>query len=913
MSGLLHLVRRQLASERGVPVAIALVVALLAALATAAPRLLTDASDRQAAYDVDGEAGVYLDVRAVLSSGWLVTELSAPAGDPNPGGLPEDLAALWGPLDAGLWTLREAQPEPFRSLLGDPRYVVRGKDVPVEGSPESDINQSSLVFVTDPRFSEAVELVEGTWPGPPAYLSYLESEEATAGVLYTGGRPEGMPPDEILLHADAAERLAWHVGEVRDAGNAGPLLLAGTYRPLEGEDTYWSHVPYADGLYVEDSASAGLVSTSAAVLNPLWGGATPHAMGFPDTAGARATLWFPVSDVGPTAAELETTRAQAAGFTATVSPLGMRGGSPLTAQFASELPALLGESAARISLGTTLMVLLAIGPALVAGSVLLLATRLLVERRRVSLEQLAARGGSPLQLGLTAAAEAAALAIPPAALGAAAGIGLTPGALAPADLIPGVVVAAAPVALLAWLTARVARSTGQVGRADLGGTSRARRVTGGTVGVLALAMLAMATRSWLAGGSADRWVAVAAPVAALALAVLVVLRLYPVPVRAAERRAARGAGLLPFLPLARARRAPAGGAVPVAALVVGVAATVMATVLATSVDRGGEAARWQQVGADLRVSGPIVSDGAAAALAEIPGVAAVARAGEIRGFTADVSGDESDVTLVELAELARVQSGSLGIATLPAGPGHAYVSPGAGAADRVSVEGVEVDASPIEGVAGGLRLASEAVVVDAADRDSYDLPLGWNPRLALISLDDGADLAAAVEAVRGILPSGAIETFAGAGADFVASPLGGALTATVIGALGLAAILVGAVLLLVQLLDAPRRARVIAVLRTLGLAPGEGRRMTGIELAPLAVMSLVAGIAVGLVVPYLVFGTSDLRPLTGGELPPPVSPDPVALAAVIGALILLVVAAVLLAAWFAGRASIARELRTVDE
>lgn len=909
MSGLLHLVRRQLASDRGVPVAIALVVALLAALATVAPRLLVDASDRQAAYDVERRQGAYLDFRAVLSTGGLVAQLSPPLGDANPGGLPDDIAQVWGTLDAGLLGLRDAQPAPLRSILGDPRYAVRGKEASIETSSLSDISTSSVVFAVDPRFSENVELVEGEWPGPPAYLSYAEDTD----FLYAGDRPENMPPDEIMLHADAADRLAWEVGDVRSTSNAGPLLLAGTYRPLDADATYWGHVPFADELYVEDSPDAGLVSTSAAILHPLWGTETPSHIGFPDSTGARTTMWFPIQEVAPAADELETVRGQAEGFTATLQPIGTRDGTPMTVQFASDLSAVLEQSGTQISLATTLLVLLAVGPALVAGCVLLLATRLLIERRRVSLEQLAARGGSPRQLGATAAAEAAALALPPAAVGTAAGLLLSPGGIGLTDLVPGGLVAALPVALLAGLTAKVAQQNGETGRSDLGTTSRGRRVAEGTVALLSLVMLAMAGQAWLSGEPADRWVAVAAPVAAMALAVLLVLRLYPAPVRTAERWAARRDGLLPFLPLARARRAPAGGVVPVIALVVGVAVTVMSTVLATSVDRGGHAARWQQVGADIRISGPIVSEESAAALAAIPGVDAVARAGQVRGFEATVGENLVDITIVELQQLARVQSEAIGIAALPAG--RAHVTPAAGDAGAVTINGSAVDGVPLDGRAGGLRLTESAVVLDAAaaaELGAFD-SLNWNPRLALVSLDDGANLDAVVAAANQVLPSGAFETFEGAGTDFVASPLGGALSATVAGALGLAGLLVSAVLLLVQLLDAPRRARVIAVLRTLGLAPGAGPRMAAIELVPLAVMSLVAGVGVGLAVPYLVVATSDLRPMTGGEQALAVSPDPLALGAVLGALILLLLVAVLVAAWFAGRASITHELRTVDE
>ena len=911
MRGFLHLVRRQLASDRSVPIAIALVVVLLTTVATAAPRLLTDASDRQAAHDIKAAGGAYLDMRAVVTTAYLVTQLSMPeTGDHNPSGLPGELLPLWGPLEAGLWALRDSQPEPLRSILGDPRYFVRGKQVQVETSPESDVRRSTLLFITDPSFAEMVELIEGQWPAPPAYQSWQEPME----FQFSGERPEGLRPDEILLHTDVAERLQWGIGEVRTAGTAGPVLLAGTYRPLDPEDTYWSHVPYARDLYLEDDPNAGLLSTSAAFLHPAWGTETPTSYGFPDSSEARVTLWFPVSRVAPSAAEVETVVSQAAGFTSTIQPIGWRIDQPLSAQFSSDLADVLSGSHSRITLATTLLLLLAIGPSLVAGCVLLLATRLLVERRRVALEQLSARGGSPQQLGLAAATEAVALTLPPALAGAVMGLAVSPGQVRVIDALPAALVATVPVLLLALLTARVARDAGERARSDLGTRPRGRRIAEATTAVIAVAVLAMAAQAWLGDAPADRWVAVAAPVAAMALAILLVLALYPAPVRAAERAAARTDRLIPFIALARARRAPAGGVVPVVALVVGIAVTVMATVLATTVDRGGQAARWQQVGADIRVSGPIITDGAALALASIDGVAAVARAGVIPGLDADFDGVAAPTTFVELAALSEVQREAIGLAVLPPSETGPRLLAGAEApvpGNGVTLGDMRVEVAPVDGVIGGLRLNDSAVIADAADLPAYGTYV-WRPLLALIAVEPGADLDAVVAEVQAVLPNGLIETMEGAGANFVASPLGGALGATVLGSIALAGLLVAAVLLLVQLLDAPGRARLIAVLRTLGLAPREGRRIAAVELMPLAVMSLVAGIVVGLAVPHLVLATSDLRPVTGGALVPPVMPDPLVLGAVLGGLCLLVVLAVLGAAWFAGRASIGSELRTVD-
>jgi len=117
----------------------------------------------------------------------------------------------------------------------------------------------------------------------------------------------------------------------------------------------------------------------------------------------------------------------------------------------------------------------------------------------------------------------------------------------------------------------------------------------------------------------------------------------------------------------------------------------------------------------------------------------------------------------------------------------------------------------------------------------------------------------------------------------------------------------------VQLMGATARARLLAVLRTLGLAPGQSRALTAWELAPLLLTSVVVGTLLGLAVPWVLLRGLDLTGLTGGVSQPALVLDPLTITAVLGAVVLTVAAAVVVSAWLAGRTNLAQALRVGEE
>ncbi|MFC5043819.1 FtsX-like permease family protein [Ornithinimicrobium kibberense] len=109
------------------------------------------------------------------------------------------------------------------------------------------------------------------------------------------------------------------------------------------------------------------------------------------------------------------------------------------------------------------------------------------------------------------------------------------------------------------------------------------------------------------------------------------------------------------------------------------------------------------------------------------------------------------------------------------------------------------------------------------------------------------------------------------------------------------------------------RSRLLAVLRTLGLRPGQTRALAAWELGPVLATSLVVGAVLGLVVPWVLVRAVDLTGLTGGRSQPPLAVDPLVVGAVLAAVALTVLTAVTVSAWLAGRTNLAQALRVGED
>jgi putative ABC transport system permease protein len=475
-------------------------------------------------------------------------------------------------------------------------------------------------------------------------------------------------------------------------------------------------------------------------------------------------------------------------------------------------------------------------------------------------------------------------------------------------------------------------------RADLAPRSRSR--VRWVLEVLVVAGAALAT--WLllsrgvvagsgAGSGVDPLVAAAPLLVSLALTLLAV-RAYPWLALAVERALAPRRDLVPFLGAARATRDPAGGPVPAVALVLAVAVAATSAVLYSTISGGVVREAWRATGADLRVSGPIVDEPAAEQLAALDGVSAVTAVGDVGDavLQSETSSPRAEVYTVDAAALTIVQER---VAGAPESLGELVRAPGSGGADE-TVPVILTRAAAGVGVgpgSTGITLATDAGsvpvrVVDVVD-DLPGLPAGralvladaerlaegtgdiTYARLALVGLADGADRAAVTAEISRLLPTSVVEDPDQEASALLAAPVSGGLVIAFVLAVLLAGLLCAAAVVMTLMLAAPARARLLAVLQTLGLSPRQGRGLVGWEIGPWAVVALVVGAVLGVAVPSLVLAAVDVTALTGALVQPEPQYDPLLLGAAAVGFVAVVLAAVGVAAALSRRGEVAAQLR----
>lgn len=925
---LARLTWRQFAAHRAVSLALAVVVLLVAFVVTAWPRAVAATNTAQVAHELGRSTPLQRDVVAVNQ----LPPDRGPTQEPGTTGLEPDVEELWGAFDEGLVTLRDAQPEPLRSALGDPQFTVEDDPRDLPAVPGNDVRFPSGALKVDPRLVDHVTLVEGEWPGPvelPAPDPDGNPLVDESGVVHTVGRQVL----DVVVAAESAQVLGWSVGDEVALDDATAVRLTGTFAADDPAEDYWQHNPYSAAPLVVDDLNMGRSARTAMYLDP----ATADRAFF---LSPSTRVWYPVSGDAVAADEVAPLLAQLRGFTASPYPVVEGGAFTLTP--ASELSDVLAGLLAQQRASAAVLAVVAVGPLGVTVAVLLLGARLVVSRRRQSLALLRARGASGLQLRGLMAGEGLALSLPAAALGAAAAVLAVPpaaggGAVGAATVVPALLVALAPAVLFALTTSPAGL---RESRSDLG-TAHGRwrtLVDLLVVAAAAVSVVLLLQRGVVVGGpGADETTTGDAPAAGvdpllaaapllLALATcVVVLRVYPLPVRALERAFRARRDLVPFLGAARTVRDPAGGVVPALALVVGVAVAMSSGVLWSTVRSGVETIAWGTAGADVRVSGPIVEEDVAAELRDIDGVAEVATvtdAGELP-LRLGVSGERVTVLAVDADALAAVQAGVPGAHALPAAlaaPGErlpAVVSGTLGVpvgADDVSLvgsDGVAVDVLASTGPLPGLP-ARTFVVVDAG-LAAEALDVTFRPRLALLSLEDGADPAAVRSAVAEVLPQSAITSPDRISADLLDSPAADGMNRAFVVAIGLSGLLCAAAVVMTLMIGAPARDRLVAVLRTLGLERRRTRGLVAWELGPWVLAAVVVGAGLGVAIPALVLATVDVTPFTGGDVRPPLTVDPALVGVVVGGFVLVVAAAVAVSTALSRRTNLAAQLRIGEE
>ena len=928
------LLTRQLRRDPWVSVLLAIVVLVVTLLATSLPRLVLDMGTRQVGYVMDELSPMRRDVTGVATG--VVHPVREGETVPHGAG-PE----AWGVAQQTLEeTIRDA-PEPLRS-------AARGGTVHVDitrpaagrapGGPYADLE---LTLRVDPGLTEHAELVRGQWPAP------MTNHDAVGGFSLIGVDPSRELPDvgelqliQVVILEEAAQELNWEVGE-----SWGGVLLTGTYRVNDPDDPRWAHAV--------NGAEMGSTATQGALTATVAGYLAPDSTGAVDTApqqfALRATLPLDVGAVrGDQVDELIAQLEQLSTSPARLLDPGPIGPTPdgLVVTLDSEaLPTLL-QLRAQQQASDSLVMVIAAGPLGVTLVVLLLGTRLIRSRRWPAVGLAVARGASGRQVRTVLAVEGLLVGLPAAAVGYLAAGWLLPSSTGLGELVVAGVLGLLPAAALVLTQAR-----GEVReeRRDLRSRtgSRVRGVAEAGLGVIAaLAVWRLLERGLpgvglgseppgdaldvavdAAGATTQRAsgpdpLLAATPVLVALVACVVTMRFYPVVVRLLLALTRRGRGLTGFLGAARALRDPAAGILPALSVILGVAIAVCSVAMASTARAGSEAAAWESAGAQIRASGPTMGQDERQVLRDLDGVAAVATAREIdrrADLTGDVSAREVRIVVID-DEMQQVSAAAGPLEPLPPALFEVrepapVVTVGTLTAESgtARLRGFgQVEVLEHRPVLAGVRTRGSTLVMSVGNWEAVKSRVS-SGNAVLVSLTGEVPAEQVAERVAQAQPTALIESPEVAAERFREAPITAGLLLAFLVAVAASAALTALAVLLAHFMGSVARSRMLSVLRTLGMPPGQARSLTIWEFGPLVAIALTVGTLAGGLVSWLLARAVDLTGLTGGAAQPRLTLDAALLVPVLGVVLVTMIATVALSAAVAGRADLAQQLRIGDE
>ncbi|MFG2480979.1 FtsX-like permease family protein [Streptomyces fagopyri] len=902
-------VRTRLRSAPGASLFLALLVVVTACLAAAFPRALERYED----------AGLRHAVEQASPSRSVVS-LSAPAPLPS---LSQDRreqalrpAALKSLYDSILGTVRRPfVPDPSQSSYGVTTTV--NQVVPDPWLPRPDALPAQVALVAPAGLAGHARLSEGRLP------------RASGTVTTT------TPEVEAAVTTDTAAILHIKVGSVLHIPGAGrgPLAVrvTGIVAPREPDGAYWATDPLLRTPVLKRISPADPYAAQywlGAVLLPPE--AAPALLG---TEGRPYRYWRLAPS--PDALHHRDLGALQSALASLVSGPGLHQVSTVTGSVTDAdtgLDDVLASYAHLFSGVSALIAVAAFGSGTVAVVVLAMAAGLSADRRRTELALLRARGASLPGVTARLLAETAVIAVPAGALGLAVAVWALPGARALPPVLAALavtVVACAALPLRAAGAHRLVR--GSAVRQDVTSVRPSRRRTVAELTLVTVAAGALVTlrREGTSGGSGNQLIS-AAPVLVGVIAALLLVRLYPLPLRGMAGPAGRLRGVVSHLSLARAGRSSASAVLPLLALLTALTTASFGGSVLAGIGEARDHSALLAVRADARLESAI--DPLPTGLTDrVRGVSGVR---DVAAVSVDYRARPNDgrqtvpVVGVDPGDYAgltrRTGLGAFPEAVLKKGHGDlragavlpAVASPGVahtyGSApfpiDMVDGSSVTVRITAVRDITPAV-LGTDFLVVDRAGLSATAV----KPTTLLVTGPE-ADGRALREAAG---DSVSVRLRAEERARYVDSPL-----QTGVARLYTAAVAAGAgyavlALLLSLLRAAPERIALLARLRTMGLTRPQGRRLLVLESLPQAVLAAVGGVLTGWAAIHLLSPGMDL---TAVALPPSLAPveqtplhtDAWSLAVPALAVVAVTVGIAGVQAWWAGRRGAVRELRAGD-
>ncbi|NEB38790.1 ABC transporter permease [Streptomyces sp. SID14515] len=944
--------RTRLRTAPGAAAALAVLVLVTAFLAAAFPR----------AVDAYETKGLRHDI-LTADAGRSTVEIARP----QPGlELPQDqreAEARSPELTRVGKALLKALPAPLRADASSVAFGVRTTKPAVATEPwlaRPDAVPPRLTYVAQSGLKDHATLASGAWPAAPG------------GVTADSRAVQGAVTEETA--AELKVKVGATITLLTAAQEPITVTITGIVAPRDPRGSYWSTDP--------------LLRTPSLVPDPtdplpvhFWTGtvllaedAGPVLL---STAAEPALFWRippdPTALTGPDGARLTSVIASLESGPGLLKVRGIAGD---TAAVSTGLGTIVESNARMRDAISPVIAVAALGIGSVAAVVLLMTGALIAGRRRSELALMRSRGGSLRGIGGRLLAETAVTVLPASALGLLLAVLLVgegrwwPGALAAAGV--GLLVC---VALPVRTTLQHIRPTLHGAREDMVSARPSRRRTVAELTLLVLAVgavTALRRRGTSTGGGTDLLVS-GAPVLVALIAALVLVRLYPLPLRLATRPMARLRGAIGFLSLARAGRSSAGGALPLLALLLALATAAFGGSVIAGIGDARDDAALATVGADARISGlsdrATLPDELVRTVRDLDGVrdAAPVRveysvampeaaAGDDSGTgtgtgtdtdpetgtgTADDAagaGDAATAALVGVepasyARLARAQG-------LPAFPATRLKATGPSAPlPEGTKAGRERVLSAIASPAVAARLGKEPRAIRTLSGDFQVQVVGTTARAAAVSPTDFLIVNAASLEQRApttLLLAGApdpgklraavdgngkkfvVQLRSEERARYVNTPMQAGAERIYLAAVAAGAGYALLAVLLSLLQTAPERKTLLARLRTMGLTTAQGRRLLALEATPQALLAAGGGLFTGWATIALLSPGVDLVPLAlagvaGSDT------DPVALRTDLWSLgvpaagvVALAAAVAGVQAWWASRRGSITELRAGD-
>jgi putative ABC transport system permease protein len=871
-------------------VIIAVIVAIAVFAVTLAPRALERLGTAELQSELGDQSPALLDLSGSGRIGLV-------EGVPDP-----TVDFLVGATDEAIAKLDDRLPSPLRDGASPAQWLIRTK------SSNGDLPQptrlaSVLRLAIDLRWDERITFVDGA--APVAWTGNEDDEDLVE-----------LPPIEVALSRSAADLMEIGVGD--EIGfHPSNLIVAGIYDLVDPDDPYWVHSSdLAQGIMDLETGKPPTVRASA-YLDPesLIGLQTTFAFG-------DLSAWIPLDPQAYEYGDIAELSTQARAAAASQVALPNFGGLNFRSGISGVIETVIG----RVTSTSALLALTTSGLLGLLLAVFALGLQIVIRRRRTALALASARGAGTAQVRGAMLLEGLLIAAPGSAVAIAAAAILLPARVGPEAWIAPIAVALAPAVLAAALTTPRALSEG---RGDLRVRSRSRLRWVAEVAVVLLAGVAvflLARRGLVPASTVvgiDPLLA-AAPVLLAAASCVIALRLYPIPLRAAQRAQRGRRGPTGLVGAARAIRDPALGFISALAMVIGIFVVVFSAIATSTVEQGLVQGARDDVGADVQVRAHDLPDSLVDELIGLDGVRAAVSLTTVSGipFSDEVGSTEVNVLIADTAALHAIRPDIPELTPLDDGRLRLLVS--SDWASRVSGTDLMVGSS-LAAPAGIIAanavpgISRHWVLIDQSEAIGVGIE-GEVPSRILLALDP--DSPASTAAIEEIVTAAQPDIFRDSVHVLDASSrlaevqrgptVGGLRAALVVTALA-ALLLTLLTVVLASVAAAAARNRMVGVLRILGISGGQVRGLVAWELAPVAAMAVIVGTALGLSVPYLVTSVLDLRVFVGGNTQPSPAIEPLWIAAAVGAFVVVVVIAALLASALGRRFAPAGALKMGEE